>query len=490
MRALVFGVFTIWALGLSATTLHVGPGRTYANATQAAADARPGDTVLIHPGVYDRTAFIEELHGRVDAPIVFRGTGTHATVMGGGTESLHFINVSYIVIENLVFERNTGNGVNIDDGGDYSTPSHHVTIRDCIFRDMGATGNNDFLKLSGLDSFHVKNCLFENGAAGGSGIDMVGCHWGLIEGNRFFRLGSNSIQAKGGTRYIRIAANYFEDGGMRTMNLGGSTGAAFFRPFGVNYEARDLEVVSNVVVGSDAPVAYVSSQNVRVWNNTFYKPTRWVLRILQESGDTSFYRPVSHGAFVNNIIIVDDALRTTVNIGPLTRPETFRFSHNLWWNTDDPSWTPDLPTPDNAQLTGQDPLLTDPANGDWTPLAGSPAIGSGATLFDAFDDYTGLPFAAPPSRGAVEGNRVTNVPGQKEEDLIIIAYPNPVSDQLSWSPDAEGAEVKLTHLSGRVALTGIITSEGVDVSDLSAGLYHWQVTRDDKSYSGKVVIVH
>lgn len=473
-----------------ATTHHVGPGQPFSNPTQAAAVTEAGDTILIHPGLYDRTYFIEDLNGTSSDWIVIRGIGDLETVLGGGTESLHFINGSYIILENLVFERNTGNGVNIDDGGDYTTPTHHFILRDCVFRNMNASGNNDFLKLSGLDSFEVTNCLFMDGAAGGSGIDMVGCHWGLITNNSFYRLGSNSIQAKGGTRYITITRNYFEDGGLRAMNLGGSTGLAFFRPLGVNYEARDLEVHANVTVGSDAPVAYVSSQNVRVWNNTFYLPDRWVLRILQESGDTSFFLPASYGEFINNLIVVDNDLRSTANIGPLTRPETFLFSNNLWWHLDNPGFAPTIPTPDPAGITGMDPMLADPQSGDFSLLPGSPAIGKGRALFRKFPDHRGQEYASPPSIGSFEGSISTANRDIRPIGSVIL-YPNPASQHLSWDASVQDGfkSLILYDLMGQAVFRTDQYIPMIDISGLQSGTYHWIAAFRDQFNQGMLVIV-
>ena len=87
-------------------------------------------------------------------------------------------------------------------------------------------------------------------AAGGSGIDMVGCHHGIIKGNYFENMGSNSIQAKGGTQHITIEGNFFRNGGQRPLNLGGSTGLPFFRPIDATFEAADIKVFSNIIVGS------------------------------------------------------------------------------------------------------------------------------------------------------------------------------------------------------------------------------------------------
>lgn len=484
-----FALSLCTAIVLKGEVLDVGPGQAFANPEQAAAVARPGDTILIHPGTWDRTYFIEGLRGRAGEWIVIRGTGSLKTVIGGGTESLHFINCSWIILENLVFERNTGNGVNIDDGGDYNTPAHHFSIRDCIFRNMNATGNNDFLKLSGLDSFEVVRCLFDNGAAGGSGIDMVGCHWGMIADNEFHRLGSNSIQAKGGTRYVTITRNYFEDGGLRAMNLGGSTGLAFFRPLGVDYEAQDLEVYSNVTVGSDAPITYVSSQNVRVWNNTFYLPDRWVFRILQESGDTSFFRPASHCEFINNLIVVDNDLRSTVNIGPLTRPETFIFSNNLWWHLNDPGFTPALPTPDLSQIVGLDPMLSDPQGGDLSLQQNSPAIGQGRSLFRIFTDHTGKNYLDPPSIGAFEGGIATNAKEYKGKDRQIL-FPNPVSDRLNWISDAQNERLSLFIFdqTGRCVFGTSHYLPEMEIGSLPTGMYYWTITGQSGRWQGNLVV--
>ena len=45
--------------------------------------------------------------------------------------------------------------------------------------ETGPKGNHDALKMSGVDHFTVRKCHFE--AWGGSGIDMVGCHHGVVE---------------------------------------------------------------------------------------------------------------------------------------------------------------------------------------------------------------------------------------------------------------------------------------------------------------------
>jgi hypothetical protein len=422
-----------------ARILSVGPGQTYPNPGAAARDALPGDTVLIFPGSYRGTFFIEDLHGRPDAWITFMGTDPDACLFDGGTEGMHFSRVSWLSIESLSFTRQTGNGLNIDDGGLLDTPSHHIRVQNCRFRTMGAAGNNDFLKISGLDTFEITQCLFVDGAAGGSGIDMVGCHMGLINQNTFMRMGSNSIQAKGGTQHIRIEANFFEDGGQRTLNLGGSTGLAFFRPQNAPFEAADIQVYSNFIKGSWAAVAYVGCVRVDVANNTIYQPQNWVIRILQETVDTTRFLPCGDNIFRNNIVVTGSSLSRHLNIGPNTEPATFTFSHNLWYNEANPGASqPQLPVQETAGLVGMNPWLQDPDENQFDLLSGSPAIHSGQEINSLAFDYYGLAYHDPPSRGAVEYEMEVGVGASIKAPLFTV-FPNPSSHGFSIEGEEEAA---------------------------------------------------
>ncbi|RPI66155.1 MAG: hypothetical protein EHM43_11800, partial [Ignavibacteriae bacterium] len=206
-------ILMVMAPLVKAGTLHVGASQPYANPQLAARDAGPGDTVLIHEGEYRGTFWIENVHGTAEAPIVFRGTDRRGVRFVGGSESMHFSECSWLVIEEMTVTGQTGNGMNIDDGGTIETPTHHLTVRRVSFDSMNASGNNDFLKLSGLDDFVIEDCAFRVGSAGGSGIDMVGCHRGQITNNTFVGTGSNAIQAKGGTQFIAILRNRFDNAG-------------------------------------------------------------------------------------------------------------------------------------------------------------------------------------------------------------------------------------------------------------------------------------
>lgn len=415
---ILLAILTLPSLA-SSRMLEVGQGATYANLQAAAAVVQPGDTILLKIGTHAGGQYVENLQGRADAWITIMGEGEE-TVVRGGSNAWQLTDPAYLRIIGISFGGQTGNGLNIDDGGSYDTPAHHLIIERCTWLDINATGNNDLLKMSGIDSFEVRDCTFQNGAAGGSMIDMVGCHHGNFLRNRFEKGGSNCIQAKGGTSNIRIEGNTFIDGGGRALNIGGSTGLQFFRPLGINYESAQIKVYSNVFVGSDAPIAFVGTVNSEVVNNTIYLPKRWAVRILQETTDAAFLQ-CGDNAFRNNIVVVGNvAANPTFNIGGNTRPATFTFSNNLWFNVENGSWNgPNLPATESNGIISRDPLLASPPS-DFTLRTASPAIGAGLTVNQPTHDYNNRPFLATRSIGAVEGgSSITAVEKESEQQTEL-----------------------------------------------------------------------
>ena len=147
--------------------------------------------------------------------------------------------------------------------------------------------------------------------------------------------------------------------------------------------------------------------NSEVVNNTIYLPNRWAIRILQETNEPGFLQ-CGDNAFRNNIVVVGNAAAApTLNIGPNTRPETFLFSNNLWYNIDNPSWTgPNLPATELNGIIGRDPMLAAPPS-DMHLNDGSPAIMAGYPAARPLLDYLGVPFSTVRSIGAIEGRIAT-----------------------------------------------------------------------------------
>ncbi|MEZ6141545.1 MAG: right-handed parallel beta-helix repeat-containing protein [Zavarzinella sp.] len=201
-----------------ARTLQVGNANEF---NQAVRMAKPGDTILLAPGEYAQNFYFQNVHGTAKDPIVIAGSDPkNPPNLTGNTAPLHFSKASYLELRHLVIRGASGNGLNIDDGGDADRPSHHIQLKNLLVRDIGPRGNRDGMKLSGLDDFHVEDCILERWGSGGSGIDMVGCHRGEILKCTFRNGGSNAVQAKGGSANISIRKCLFYNAGERAINLG------------------------------------------------------------------------------------------------------------------------------------------------------------------------------------------------------------------------------------------------------------------------------
>lgn len=341
---------------LTAKILHTGHGQPFPDVTAAAKAATPGDTIFIHAGTYPGNQILGNLQGTAKAWIYIIAEKQGSVWFEGGTSAWRGTDVAYLHIEGMGFAKQTGNGVNFDDGSTYNSPAHHIVFRHCIFKDMAASGNNDLLKLSGVDEVTIQHCTFINGAKGGSGIDMVGCHKGLISQCHFENLGANAVQMKGGSNHIKVERSVFIHAGSRAINLGGSTGEAFFRPANATWEAADLIVDNNYFSGSDVPVAFVGCIRSSVINNTICHPERWVIRILQENKDTLRFAKCADNTFSNNKICINSQVRTVCSIGPGTAPESFTFSGNQWTHNSDSTWQgPQLPVSESGGTVSYNP---------------------------------------------------------------------------------------------------------------------------------------
>ena len=391
------------------------PASPCASLAYAANLAVPGTAVVVHAGTYDGGGFISDVSGTEDEPIWIGGAaGEERPIIDGGGQGFQLSRARYVVVHDIEVRNSTQNGINVDDGGAYDDPdaTRFLVFRDLYIHDIGTGGNQDCLKLSGVDDYWVLSSEFTRCGGGGSAVDHVGCHHGVIYGNHFHELGSNAIQCKGGADDIEIRANLFEDAGQRGVNMGGSTGFEFFRPSlsadSPNFEARDIRVIANVFRRGVTPFAFVGCVDCVAANNVIDSPTNWVTRILQETVSTGTYAflPASDGRFVNNIVYFDGQVGTAFNVGAGTDPDSFIIANNLWYRHDAPAQSDPpggLPVPESDGIAGDDPLFIDAGGGNFMLGRGSPAIGAGLPHAELGGDMNGVCFADPPSIGAYEG---------------------------------------------------------------------------------------
>jgi len=366
---------TVWVAVLLSGGVAVTGGRTApvaealpvrvsnpAGLSKALREAGPGTVIELAPGTYTRGVDASRVRGAPGRPVIVRSAQPDR-LAAFERASLHLMEPAHVVLENLVIRRPPHNGINIDDGGSRETPAHHVVLRNLAIEGTGPDGNKDGIKLSGVDDFLLDRCTVRGwGGGGGSGVDMVGCHRGLIHACRFHgRTGSMShgLQAKGGSSEIVVRRCRFEDAGERAIQFGGSTGLAYFRPPGAKYENRRSIAIGNTIRGASAAIAFTGTEGSAFLYNTVVRPRRWVLRILQEQRAEGFLRCRNNTLAHNLIVWQEGDLRTHVNVGAGTHADTFTFAENLWYQDGGRSSAsrPRLPAKETGGVYGKDPGL-------------------------------------------------------------------------------------------------------------------------------------
>jgi len=351
----LFPVLTIvWAAFAPVTRAAEVVVRTAAELKEALRAPVAGTTIRIGPGEYSGGWSVSGVAGLTVEALDDKAR----PVFRGGRGGWHFSRCEGLTVRGLVIVGQTINGLNIDDGGERERPVRGVNIENVEVREIGPRGNFDAIKLSGLDEFTVRDGRIEGWA--GQGIDMVGCHRGLVTGCEFRGKegfsASAGIQMKGGTSEIVVEKSRFVRAGERPVNMGGSTGMDYFRPPGARYEARALTVRDCVFEGSLCAAAFVGLDGGEFSGNTILYPEKWVFRILQETKAEGF-APCRNVAVRGNRIVFRRAqVAVEVNIGAGAAPETFTFAGNTWFAEDRPAASkPKLPVAETDGKYGVDP---------------------------------------------------------------------------------------------------------------------------------------
>ncbi len=315
---------------------------------------KSGDTLKVAPGDYPGGHQIMNLTDLTIEAL----DAENPPHFKGGANGWQFSRCSGLTLRNLRISGQTGNGLNLDDGGDLANPVTGITLDHIEVSDIGPSGNHDGIKCSGLDKLTIRDCTITGW--GGQGIDFVGCHHSLITGCRFIGkegfMASAGIQLKGGTSDVIVEKCRFTDAGERPLNLGGSTGLPYFRPQGAKFEAARLIARDNVIEGSLCAAAFVGVDGAEFSGNTILFPTKWIFRILQETNEPGFVPCRNVVVRDNRIVFRRSQVQTEVNVGGGTSPESFRFEKNHWFDEDKPqSSKPKLPAAEQDGVYGTDP---------------------------------------------------------------------------------------------------------------------------------------
>jgi hypothetical protein len=317
-------------------------------------DLKSGTTLKIAPGDYPGGQHVVG----VDSLTVEALDSKKPPLFKGGASAWHFSRCPNLTVRHLRISGQSGNGLNLDDGGMFDEPVTGITLEHLEISDIGPKGNRDGIKCSGLDKLTIRDCNLTGW--GGQGIDMVGCHDSLITGCCFTGKAGFSatagVQTKGGSSDITVEKCHFINSGERPLNVGGSTGLDLFRPSGAKFEAKNIVVRDNIIEGSLCAAAFVGVDGGEFGGNTVLYPEKWIFRILQET-TAEGYAPCRNVLVQDNRIVFRRAqVQIEINVGSGTEPDTFRFEGNQWFAEDRPQASkPQLPSEEESGTYGVDP---------------------------------------------------------------------------------------------------------------------------------------
>ena len=227
-----------------AAELHAGTGQAHPTAAGAIRSARPGDTVVLHPGTYHESRLL------IDKPLTLTGGG-HAVIDGGSSGDVLTVTASDVILRGLELQ-NTGTSSLEDRAGIRIAGANRVTatgnrIRNCHFgislakaADCSVAGNHiEGTPVSEQDS--------------GNGIHLWSCSRITAE--------HNSVTGQRDGIYLEFTTDSVVRGNRILGNL--RYGLHFMFSHGNSYHG-------NLFAGNGAGVAVMYSRHVEMTGNRFF----------------------------------------------------------------------------------------------------------------------------------------------------------------------------------------------------------------------------
>lgn len=302
-------LFLALAVGAGAAELAVGPGQALTSIAAALAAAAPGDTIVVHDGIYRETGLV------VDKPVVLEGRG-RPRIDGGGEGELLTVTASGVTVRG--FELAHGGTASLRDlAGIRIQGADHVVVadnrilgcnfgiylmraRDCAVRDNEVLGTPAGVLENG-NGIHAWSCErleFSRNRVNRhrDGIYLEFVTDSQIEGNTVascLRYGLHFMSAHRNT-YRRN--EFTENGaGVAVMYSRGVTmeGNRFTRSWGAAAyglllkDLTDSKITDNVFEGNTIGVTIQSSTRMVLERNQFTS-NGWALQVQTSSTDNRY----------------------------------------------------------------------------------------------------------------------------------------------------------------------------------------------------------
>jgi hypothetical protein len=382
-------------LYLSPTGDDKNDGLTPATAWRSLAhvnELMPGDQVDIAAGTYACGGTIT-VQGTAEAPIWIRSADGPGKAVFDCQQKAGFLIVSsqYLAIDGLEVHNAMGHLFNVFSAQmpPFEPMSRHVlfTRNHLHHAQMACIKSSQSEYIDIVDNeIHHPEAFGAN--VGGQAIDFVGVNRSWIANNRIHDVMTNvAVQAKGGAVDVVIEGNEIHDV-MTAIHLGGSTGKMYFVPQDADYEGLRTTAINNRLWNvTRVGVAAWGCHDCLIANNTLalvdaMQPIRGLPGATGQAAATDVSY-VKNLRLINNLIYMKGGPADLLNFA-MGNTEGLLQSHNLFFRTEGPvaAAYSDVPVADatTGTVVDKDPLLADPAKGDLSLGAGSPAINAGTPV--------------------------------------------------------------------------------------------------------------
>ena len=386
-----------------------GRASPWRSIARANAGARPGDTLVFQPGVYEGTITPEHV-GEPDAPICCRSEVRHGAVLVGGGENRLAVDLQEkhnIRIEDFRIAPGDGRWLRADG-------CHRLLVQGCY---MEKSGHSTPLVLTGCEHVRLIDNVFRKDRVGGNMCQVVECTYVVIEGNAFARVGHCPLQISMTNNFV-VRSNCFHNPWGRNYEFWAS-GRALVEG-NIVTEARDSahsadSRAKNLLIDSIIRFNRVFRNRHTPLNSSSYVPVNYQVRDPFRFVNSRVYHNtiadnlgygweltgvnVSSNVFVNNIFYRNDRCGGNVQIvrGAGIAGDNL-FLNNVFRGTEagqrvvrhgDRFWTVDEAN-ENAVVRGHwrefednidvDPGFADSENQDFRLHANSPCIDAGRAL--------------------------------------------------------------------------------------------------------------
>ncbi|MCZ6703810.1 MAG: right-handed parallel beta-helix repeat-containing protein, partial [Ignavibacteria bacterium] len=446
-------------------------GSSWANAWQSFSSIswssiNPGDVIYISGGssskTYTETLTIGTAGIQGNNVVITKGltAGHNGEVIIDASGRTHGVSFTadgdYVTLANVTVNNASGACIDLEGGwsGGYGNYGHSNPIRGSVVEGCKIfISSDEGIILKGTTRCTVRNNYIYTSNSGGQtdGIWSQASSYNVYEGNTIIINNNSSsphcdcIQVNQDTSIV-MRFNYCEQNNSKSSNAQGLFGSESW---------GDFEIYSNVVNLTQSNSNAISFRNeargnmtIKIYGNTIYGET---------GADHSIWvtGSISSALIKNNVIhyvgATGGGIISTVGYGGT--------SHNLQSNCGSLKGT-------NA-LSGN-PLYTDPANGDFTLQAGSPAIDAGTDLGSPYDvdkNGTQRPLGNGWDMGAYENYSGPDVTPPQLQSAIIN---NPTQVVLSFSESLESQSAQNTNNyiidNGISVLSAALSSNNRDVT--------------------------